>query len=153
VGGCDVCADTSTHPHDVWRYQALGKNREQTYQAIAAGAGTIALLEKATHYSRRTVSRHVHDLHELGLITRNKKTGAYRVVRGFDFDALAEELGADGIGARQQEKHRRQRARYAEYLEHDQFSLENWKTWSEGRKRRAIERINQQRALLLDQVT
>jgi hypothetical protein len=95
--------------HDVWRYRGLGKVCLTCY-AVLREVKEISARGLAALAGRKTVKKYLTTLktHRLATFTG----GLWRpvLVSVEDLDRLAQDLGVAGRGARQKERHRRERA-------------------------------------------
>lgn len=102
--------------HDVFRYQGFGKTGFEVWKALQSGPKSIADLVRITGRNRTTVKRRLAEMS----IVIDVRTGEvismvnfdgvkYEAKADVDLDYIAELKGTKGIGARQKEKHRKER--------------------------------------------
>ncbi len=106
----------SLHNHDAFRYQGFGKSGCEVWEALLSGPKSIADLVRITGRNRTTVKRRLAEMS----IVIDVRTGEvismvnfdgvkYEAKADVDLDYIAELKGTKGIGARQKEKHRKER--------------------------------------------
>jgi DNA-binding transcriptional ArsR family regulator len=111
---CNVdFADTG---HDVWRARALGKTKRLVYLLLDPNQGrTCKDIAQARDYkSVRTAQYHLSTLEACGLACRGPDGLWRRLER--DLDELGRELGVNGKGADQRERHAKERENYLDLL-------------------------------------
>ena len=102
--------------HDVWRNRVgLGKSAQRLYRALTTTPGTPAELAGLLGVTVRTVRRQLKSL-QLNGLAACRSDGSWRHVE-MDLDVLASEIGAQGRGERQRQKHAQQRAGYDHVME------------------------------------
>ena len=104
---CNVdFADTG---HDVWRTGALGKTKRLVYQLLDTKQGRTSrdIAQTRRYRSARSAQYHLSALEACGLACRGPDGLWRRLDR--DLDEIAKELGVNGKGAEQRERHIRER--------------------------------------------
>jgi DNA-binding MarR family transcriptional regulator len=111
AGSCSAPSVSATDPaHDVWRNRGgLGKVGWRTFGALAEPR-TPAELAARLGVRRQAVERQIRKLVAHGLAEQAAGGGWLAARR--DLDAVAAELGVVGKGARQRDRHQRERARF-----------------------------------------
>jgi len=115
----------STHNHDVFRYQGLGKSGCEIWQALEEGPKSIKELENITGRHRTTIKR---KLEKMGNIIDYRtgeiismvsiEDGKYSAKPGINLDYIAELIGTKGMGERQKEQHIREREQHKRLITH-----------------------------------
>jgi predicted transcriptional regulator len=112
----DVKECISTHNHDVFRYQGLGKSGCEIWQAIQDGPKTIQEIEKITGRHRTTIKRkldkmsNIIDIRTGEIISMVLLDGErYQAQEDINLDYIAELLGTKGKGEVQKRQHIRER--------------------------------------------
>lgn len=95
--------------HDVWRRDGFGKAGWDVWDALGrVDRASVAELQEATGRCTRTVGRKLAAFAECDMVVRIGR-GDWTPRTDVDLDKVAEALGTAGIGARQKERHGRQR--------------------------------------------
>jgi hypothetical protein len=101
--------------HDAWRHRGLACCRP-TFEALMSGVTDPGDLATDTGRTTRTIKRHLSKLSIYGL-TERKQNGAW-VAFERPLDDVAKEVGTNGIGERQAERHRFERDVHKQHLQH-----------------------------------
>ena len=96
--------------HDLFRWSALGKTGHQVWEFVRAHehGATVKDIAAGTGRARSTVRRRLKKMAAVGMVVPTTKR-RWRLVRGVNLDLLADVLGTKGLGARQRERHKRER--------------------------------------------
>ncbi len=110
----------ATSSHDVFRHSGLGKCAAQIWAVLQYSKEPMRASEIADGTGRHRITVHnvLTRMLELGMVyCEMAKSGVvWSVVTTVNFDEIAKELGTDGLGQQQCDKHRAQREAQHEYI-------------------------------------
>jgi DNA-binding Lrp family transcriptional regulator len=129
VAGC--VPEQTVLNHDVWSRNRVG---QAIYELLADAPRSVAEISVGVSSTESWVRRVLKKHAEVGLFeqlsNRNWRRGTAAL------DEVAQDLGKAGIGARRQERHRREREGFRAYVE----SRKLWRKSTEPRVRRGVKR-------------
>lgn len=109
-GGCEIATgatdDASDVRHDAFRTGGLGKATFLVFETLSDEPLLVTEIAKVLNKTPASIRPHLIKLEEYGAATRN---GRLWTAKDVDLDALAVELGVDGLGDEQRVRHQADR--------------------------------------------